>query len=112
MSDGQSRVVPRPSAKPGRWSSFVAETTTPGRPTRAMSEAGNPKHRVRVEYNQHVLLVHLSDEDGAGWTTFAVDRATREWSVAQRDSQLDAASSAVDALYDEERRSARDEEAV
>jgi len=99
VTDGQSRAVSRPNKKPGRWSSFVAETKSPGQPTRAMNEAGNPKHRVRVEYNKHVLLVHLSDEDGAGWTTFAVDRATREWSVAQRDSQLDAASSAVDALY-------------
>jgi hypothetical protein len=56
---------------------------------------------VRVEYNRDTLLVHLSDEDGTGWTTLAVDRATREWSIAQRPVQQDAASSAYHALYDD-----------
>jgi hypothetical protein len=59
----------------------------------------NARHRVRVEYDTETLLIHLSDEDGSGWTVIAVDRATREWSVAQRDTQLDAARSAVNALY-------------
>jgi hypothetical protein len=65
-----------------------------------LCEQGNPRHRVRVEHDNHTLLVHISDEDGRGWTTVAVDRDTRAWSVAQRDSQLDAARAAHTALYD------------
>jgi hypothetical protein len=56
----------------------------------------NPKHRVRLEHNQDTLLVHIADEDGRGWTTVAIDRATREWSVAQRGRQLDAAKAAYE----------------
>jgi hypothetical protein len=43
--------------------------------------------------------VHISDEDGGGWTTVAIDRTSRGWSVAQRDTQLAAATSASEALY-------------
>ncbi len=28
----------------------------------------------RIEHNKHTLLVHISDEDGRGWTTLAIDR--------------------------------------
>jgi hypothetical protein len=45
------------------------------------------------------LLVHISDEDGQGWTTVAIDRGTREWSIAQRRRQLDAAQAAYSQLY-------------
>jgi len=38
-------------------------------------------------------------EDGEGWTTVAIDRATREWSIAQRPRQLDAAQAAHGRLY-------------
>jgi hypothetical protein len=54
---------------------------------------------VRVEHNQDTLLVHLSGEDGKGWTTIAIDRATREWAVAQRKSQGEAAQAAYGQLY-------------
>lgn len=67
---------------------------------RALHEEGRPEHRVRVEHDRHTLLVHISDEDGAGWTTVAIDRPTREWSVAQRDTQRDAATAAHSALYE------------
>ena len=46
-----------------------------------------------------MLLVHLSDEDGAGWTVMAVDRPTRRWAVAQAGRQLDAAQAAITQLY-------------
>lgn len=67
---------------------------------RILYEDGNPAHRVRVEHNRDTLLVHLSDEDGHGWTVMAVDRATRRFAVAQARRQLDAAEAAVARLYD------------
>lgn len=80
-----------------RWTSFVAdpEADMP----RILHEQGNPAHRLRVEHNGATLLVHLSDEDGAGWTVIAVDRATRRWVVAQAPRQLDAAEDAYSRLY-------------
>ena len=66
---------------------------------RGLEEEANPKHRVRVEHNQNTLLVHISGEDGHGWTTLAIDRATREWSIAQRERQMDAARAAYEKLY-------------
>jgi hypothetical protein len=42
--------------------------------------------------------VHLSGEDGDGWTALAVDRATRRWAVGQARTQLAAATRAVDGL--------------
>jgi hypothetical protein len=57
------------------------------------------KHRARVEHNKHTLLVHISDEDGRGWTTLAIDRGTREWSIAQRSRQQQAAEDAYELLY-------------
>lgn len=30
-----------------------------------------------VEHDSHTLLVHISDEDGRGWTTVALDRRSR-----------------------------------
>jgi hypothetical protein len=66
---------------------------------RSLHEAGNPAHRLRVEHNHDTLLVHLSDEDGEGWTVLAVDRETRRWAVAQSRRQLDAAEEAFSRLY-------------
>jgi hypothetical protein len=66
-----------------------------------LHEQANPRHRLRVEHNDHTLLIHLSDEDGGGWTTIAVDRATRQWSVAQDARQSDTACGAYDALYEQ-----------
>ncbi|MFW3172605.1 hypothetical protein [Geodermatophilus sp. CPCC 206100] len=77
-----------------RWTSFVADAARRG----TLHEAGHPDHRCRVEHDAATLLVHLSDEDGEGWTTLAVDRATRRWSVAQAPTQLAAATRAVDLL--------------
>lgn len=80
-----------------RWTSFVAdpEAEIP----RILHEQGNAAHRLRVEHNRATLLVHLSDEDGQGWTVLAVDRATRRWVVAQAPRQLDAAEEAHSRLY-------------
>jgi catechol 2,3-dioxygenase-like lactoylglutathione lyase family enzyme len=86
---------PRPPRS--RWTSFTADPTD-DRP-RVLSEAANPDHRLRVEHDRATLLVHLSDEDGRGWTVMAVDRATRRWAVAQARRQIDAAETAVTELY-------------
>jgi hypothetical protein len=72
---------------------------SPGQKSRALCEQENPLHRVRVEHDNHTLLVHISDEEGRGWTTLAIDRTSRAWSIAQRDRQIDAASTAYEALY-------------
>jgi len=82
---------------PSRWTSFLADPSEP-RP-RILSEQGNPAHRLRVEHNADTLLVHLSDEDGAGWTVLAVDRGTRRWAVAQARRQVEAARDAYARLY-------------
>jgi len=66
---------------------------------RILYEEGNPAHRLRVEHNRETLLVHLSEEDGDGWTVLAVDRATRRWVVSQAHRQLDAAEDAYSRLY-------------
>jgi hypothetical protein len=78
----------------GRWGSFVADAGS----AHVLHEAGNPAHRCRVEHDGRTLLVHLSGEDGEGWTTLAVDRETRRWAVAQDRTQLAAATRAVDEL--------------
>ncbi|HVE51451.1 MAG TPA: hypothetical protein VNG69_17755 [Casimicrobiaceae bacterium] len=98
MADARSKLLPKPASKSARWTSFVASEAR-GRAARGLEEEGNPQHRVRVEYSKYTLLVHISDEDGGGWTTVAIDRATREWSIAQRRKQLDAATAAFALLY-------------
>jgi len=98
MTDARSRPVPKPKARRPRWTSFVA-TVQKGRAIRGLQEEGNARHRVKVTHNASTLLVHISDEDGNGWTTLAIDRATREWAIAQRQRQVDAAVSAYDQLY-------------
>lgn len=80
-----------------RWTSFIADSED-HRP-RILFEKGNHAHRLRVEHNKHTLLVHLSDEDGDGWTVIAIDRATRRWAAAQARRQLDAAEEAYSQLY-------------
>ncbi len=92
MSD--KPTLPRPPRS--RWTSFVAD---PGDRMRALHEDGNPDHRARVEHNRHTILVHLSDEDGQGWTVLAVDRATRRAAVGSGRRQLDAAEDAFGRLY-------------
>jgi hypothetical protein len=87
--------MPRPSAS--RWTSFVADADE-DRP-RILHEEGNPAHRLRVEHNRGTLLVHLSGEDGEGWTVLAVDRPTRRWAVAQGRRQVEAAKEAFERLY-------------
>lgn len=98
MPDACSRTLKKPQRRTIRWTSFVASSRR-GRVVRGLEEEGNPKHRVRVEHNNETLLVHISGEEGQGWTTLAIDRATREWSIAQRQRQLDAARAAYDKLY-------------
>jgi hypothetical protein len=97
MTDARSKTLPKP-APTRRWTSFVCSEGR-GRASRGLHEEGNPQHRLRVEFNKRTLLVHLSDEDGKGWTTVAIDRDTREWSIAQRVRQMDAAQTAYDLLY-------------
>lgn len=65
----------------------------------ALHEETNPSHRLRVEHDPYTLLIHLSDDDGSGRTTFAVDRATRQWAVAQGHRQTDTARDAFEQLY-------------
>ena len=77
-----------------RWGSFVADAEA----AHVLHEVGNPGHRCRIEHDAHTLLVHLSGEDGDGWTALAVDRATRRWAVGQARTQLAAATRAVDGL--------------
>ena len=81
-----------------RWTSFVADRTNPK--PRTLHEESNPAPRARVEHNRNTILVHLSDEDGHGWTVLAVDRDTRRWAVGQAIRQLDAAEQAFTALYE------------
>jgi hypothetical protein len=87
----------RPAGRRSRWTSFVADPA--GDPPRGLHEQDNPAHRLRVEHDGATLLVHLSDEDGAGWTVLAVDRATRRWAVSQARRQRDAAEEAYTRLY-------------
>ncbi|MCW0215874.1 MAG: hypothetical protein OJJ54_21185 [Pseudonocardia sp.] len=89
-------TLPRP--KRSRWTSFVAPDTDP--PVRSLQEQGNPNHRLRVEHDASTLLIHLSDEDGKGWTTIAVDRRTRHVSIAQDRTQSGTARDAYDRLYE------------
>jgi hypothetical protein len=98
MPDGCSRTLPKPARRSVHWTSFVASPRR-GRAVRGLEEEGNPRHRVRVEHNRDTLLIHISGEEGEGWTTLAIDRATREWSIAQRPRQMDAARAAYDTLY-------------
>jgi hypothetical protein len=81
-----------------RWTSFVAAERGKGRAVRELHEEANPRHRLRVEHDARTLLLHLSEEDGPGWTTFAVDRATRRWAVGRGVRQIDAAVAAYEAL--------------
>src|SRR5262245_13672357 len=98
MADAHSKTVAKPPRKSVRWTSFVGSPVR-GRTVRGLEEEGNPQHRVRVEHNRDTLLIHISGEEGFGWTTLAIDRATREWSIAQRRRQMDAAESAYTNLY-------------
>jgi len=98
MTDACSKPVLKPRSRSVRWTSFVGSATR-GRVVRGLEEEGNPDHRVRVEHNRDTLLLHLSGEDGHGWTTVAIDRATREWAIAQRRRQVDAATVALGQPY-------------
>jgi hypothetical protein len=98
MPDACSKSLKKPQRRSLRWTSFVASARR-GRVVRGLEEEGNPMHRVRVEHNKDTLLIHISGEDGHGWTTLAIDRATREWSIAQRHNQSDAAKAAFGKLY-------------
>jgi hypothetical protein len=64
-----------------------------------LHEEANPSHRLRVEHDSNTLLIHLSDEAGDGWTTIAVDRASRRWAVAQGKTQAATSRAAYEDLY-------------
>jgi hypothetical protein len=91
--DARRRAGARDHVSMARWNSFKAHGD------RGLAEAGNPHHRARVEYSEKTILVHLSDEDGPGWTCLAVDRETRRCAVSQARRQMDAASDAYERLY-------------
>ncbi|MEP6665301.1 MAG: hypothetical protein ABJA81_02530 [Nocardioidaceae bacterium] len=92
-----SSALPGGRSLKSRWSSFVADPESA--PPRILHEIGKPDHRVRVEHDRDTLLVHLSDEDGHGWTVFAVDRQSRRWAVAQGPTQLPTAERAYNELH-------------
>ena len=94
-----SRRLPRPRTSGRRWTSFVADPSPDGKPVRGLHEQANPSHRLRVEHDPSTLLIHLSDEEGKGWTTIAIDRATRQWAVAQAARQAYTARGAYEGLY-------------
>jgi hypothetical protein len=77
----------------------VGDESFRGRQARALHEEANPAHRVRVEHDAYTLLIHLSDEDGRGWTTIAVDRATRRCAVIHGTTQSGTAHKAYESLY-------------
>jgi hypothetical protein len=83
--------------KKSRWASFVAAPVR-GRASRGLEEEDNPSHRARVEYNRDTILVHPSGEAGPGRTLMAVDRKTRQGSVAQAKTRLAAAAQAFHRL--------------
>ena len=96
-------LLPRPTSSGRAWTSFVADPPEPGkpdRPVRGLHEQGHPRHRLRVEHDRSTLLIHLADEDGTGWTTLAVDRATRQISTGRGERQSDATREAYQALYE------------
>ena len=64
---GRKLEFRQPQAGPR--SSRPADEVPRGRVVQGLHEEENPRHRVRVEYDPRTLLIHLSDEDGAGWTT-------------------------------------------
>ena len=88
--------MPAAKQRRSRWTSFVADPHAD--PARVLHEDGNAAHRCRVEHDAATLLVHLSDEDGDGWTVLAVDRATRRCVVGQAPRQIDAAQDAYERL--------------
>ena len=90
-------LLPRPPRS--RWTSFVADEPDAGRKIRALHEEGNPKHRARVEHDRNTLFVHISDEDGHGWTCLVIDRATRRYGVGQAPTQELAAMAAMKGVY-------------
>jgi len=93
--DGPRKEVSVPGQSRGQPStSFIADE--PG--ARNLHEDGNPTHRVRIEHDRSTLFVHLSDEDGRGWTVMAVDRKTRQWAVAQGRTQRGTATTAYNEL--------------
>ena len=98
MADAWSQRLPARSKRSQRWTSFVGGYEK-GRRVRGLQDESNPLHRVRVEHNRYTLLIHLSNEDGKGWTTIAIDRPTRAWSIAQRKVQMEAAQAACGNLY-------------
>jgi hypothetical protein len=101
MNQTQPPKAPVANRSRGRWTSFIADADMDaGAPAvRMLHEIGKPEHRLRVEHNNATLLIHLSGEDGSGWTVLAVDRETRRWAVVQDVRQLDAAQRAYRELY-------------
>lgn len=97
MTDSSDLPVPRPPVSRGRWNGFAADVSD--KPGKAFHEAGNDRHRVRVEHDNHTVCVHLSDEDGDGWTSLVVDRSSRAFAVGQARTQKAAVSEAYLALY-------------
>lgn len=68
---------------------------------RILHEDGNAAHRLRVEHDRARLYVELSGEDSGGpWTVLAVDRASRQYAVAQDRTKEAATHAAARLLTD------------
>jgi len=89
----------RPPKRGSRWTSFVADDSFQGRAARGLHEEANPSHRLRVEHDSYTLLIHLSDEGGTGWTTIAIDRATRQSAIVHGTTQSETSRDAYESLY-------------
>jgi hypothetical protein len=69
-------------------------------PLRGLHEHTNPEHRVRVEHDDHTLLIHLSGEDGDGWTTWPSTGRPGNGRSCRTDGRIDTAREAYEQLYE------------
>jgi hypothetical protein len=68
-------------------------------PARSTTHVGRVQQDSATGPRGGAFAVHISGEHGHGWTTLAIDRKTREWSIAQRHAQSEAAQAAYGNLY-------------
>lgn len=102
MTDGLSRWVPKPKSL-GQWGAFVADPSATDTPARSLHDERHPESHVRVEHDNHTLMIHIRDRD-SNWTTVALDRASQEWALTQRESKGQAAEAAYRSLYNDPKR--------
>ena len=98
MPDACSKTLEGPKRRSVRWTSFVGSIPVVAS-CEVWKKRGIPCTAFAWSTTSDTLLIHISGEDGQGWTTLAIDRPTREWSIAQRRRQSDAAKAAYGNLY-------------